>query len=201
MLMANYSHVKDKIISSFEHYNGDNNITLIKKSNSSYSLDNLQVMVSAMPRFGKYNPMLACGLVAQFYEIDFLGDKKKLNNPMPVVRFNNLLQLTRTSMLNADFTWKGKGHSENIYINHETWSLNFGFTKMFNQHWNLKLTVHDLFNGTKTNQYVIYDGVNQMGMAKHVNARNVECTLRYMFNKSKSKYSGKGAGNEEMKRL
>lgn len=201
MLMANYSHVKDKIISSFEHYNGDNNITLIKKSNSPYSLDNLQVMVSAMPRFGKYNPMLACGLIAQFYEIDFLGEKKKMNNPMPVVRFNNLLQLTSTSMLNADFTWKGKGHSENIYINHETWSLNFGFTKMFNKHWNLKLAVNDLFNGTKTNKYIIYDGVSQMGMVKHINTRNVECTLRYTFNKSKSKYRGKGAGNDEMKRL
>ena len=89
MLMANYSHVKDRIISSFEHYNGDNDITLIKKSNSPYSLDNLQVMASVMPRFGKYNPMLACGFVTQFYKIDFLGDKKKLNTPMPCLLYTS----------------------------------------------------------------------------------------------------------------
>ena len=201
MLMASYSHTSDRIISSFEQYNGDNDITLIKKSNSPYSMDNIQVMASLQPRFGIYYPALACGFLAQFYKIDYCGEKKSFNHPMPIVRFNNMLQLSKTTLLNADFIWRGKGDQENIQGEKATWGINLGYTQVFNKHWRLKLAANDIFNGSRTNQYMIYSGLRSMFLAKHVNTRSVECTLRYMFNVTKSKYRGQGAGGDERKRL
>ena len=38
-------------------------------------------------------------------------------------------------------------------------------------------------------------------MKKTINARKIECNIRYIFNLTKSNYKGKGAGNTEKGRL
>jgi hypothetical protein len=36
---------------------------------------------------------------------------------------------------------------------------------------------------------------------QHLNMRGIECTVRYNFNATKSKYTGRGAGAEEKSRM
>ena len=108
--------------------------------------------------------------------------------------------MSKGYLFNLDFSWRSKGHSENIKMG-QTWHLNLGMTKTFNKHWNLKLSVNDIFNTAKTNTYTTYSDIRDIYIRKEVNIRGIECTLRYNFNTTKSNYKGKGAGNTEKKRL
>ena len=71
-LTANYKKVQNQIITSYTYYDDAKTIALLKKENSRNSLSNLQIMASFMPGFlwKCYYPVLACGVVSQFYKID-----------------------------------------------------------------------------------------------------------------------------------
>lgn len=92
-LTANYKKVQNQIITSYTYYDDAKTIALLKKENSRNSLSNLQIMASFMPGFlwKCYYPVLACGIVSQFYKIDYRGNIKHVDNPLVVVKFNNIL--------------------------------------------------------------------------------------------------------------
>ncbi len=201
MLTTNYSHVEDKIITSCVPYKGNNTITILKNENSNYDLDNLQVMVSLTPSFSnKYYPALNFGVLSQFYSVDYCGKKKDLKDPVGIIRFNNVLALSKECLLNINFSWRGKGHTENINVG-DSWFINIGLTKTLGKHWNLKLAANDIFNSAKASTYTTYSDVRDIYIRKNVSTRSVEFTLRYNFNKTKSNYKGKGAGKTEKERL
>lgn len=77
-LTANYKKVQNQIITSYTYYDDSKTIALLKKENSRNSLSNLQIMASFMPGFlwKCYYPVLACGVVSQFYKIDYRGNIK-----------------------------------------------------------------------------------------------------------------------------
>lgn len=201
MFMANYSHVNGKIITSSTQYPDDNSITILKNENSLHDLNNIQLMLSLTPSFGKrYYPALSFGIMSQHYTISHCEKNIKLNNPVGIIRFNNMIALSKSCLFNIDFNWRSEGHSENIEIG-QTWHLNFGLTKAFSKHWNMKLTVNDILNTAKTNTYTTYSDISSLFISKKINTRGIECTLRYNLNTIKSKYKGKGAGNTEKGRL
>ena len=86
-LTANYKKVQNQIITSYTYYDDAKTIALLKKENSRNSLSNLQIMASFMPGFlwKCYYPVLACGVVSQFYKIDYRGNIKHVDNPLVVV--------------------------------------------------------------------------------------------------------------------
>ncbi|GAB6975973.1 outer membrane beta-barrel family protein [Prevotella falsenii] len=199
MMMVSYMHTTDKIITSAIDY-GKDNATLSKKMNSAYNLDELQLMVQLAPQFKRYYPALMVGVVAPFYKEIYKGEAKRFNKAMGIIRFNNLLVLSSTCMLNVDLSWRGKGNGENIDVG-QTWQINAGATKQWGQHWKMKFAVNDIFNTARKNQFTFYSGVREFDMEKLSNTRAIECTVSYSFNATKSKYKGKGAGNKEKERL
>ena len=92
-LTANYKKVRNQIITSYTYYDDAKTIALLRKENSRNCLSNLQIMASFMPGFlwKCYYPVLACGVVSQFYKIDYRGNIKHVDNPLVVVKFNNIL--------------------------------------------------------------------------------------------------------------
>ena len=200
IFMAEYTHTDGRIIDECMKYGEDGNITLLRKNNSSSALHKYQLIAVAAPHFGIYYPNLMTGIVGQNYKIDYLGEKKHLNKPMLIVRWNNLLSLKNRYLVNIDFNWRGCSNSDNVRLG-QTWSLNAGATKQFGKHWNFKLALNDIFNTSRKSDFTIYSGVNDLKMTKWITTRNIECTIRYNFNTSKTKYSGKGAGEKEKNRL
>lgn len=199
MLLASYMHTTDKIITSAIDY-GEDNATLSKKMNSDYNLDELQLVVQLSPQFKHYYPALMVGVIAPFYKEIYRGEVKRFNKPMCIIRFNNLLVLSPTCMLNVDLSWRSKGNGENLDVG-KTWQINAGVTKQWGQHWKMKFIVNDIFNTARKNQFTFYSGVREFYMEKLSNTRAIECTVSYSFNATKSKYKGKGAGNKEKERL
>ena len=202
MMAAAYKHVKDPIVTSCIPYDDNSAITLLKKDNSSHDLQNLQVMVSAMPGFiGKvYYPVLSVGLLAQFYQTDYRGETKDMNRPVMMCQFNNIFKLPRNYMLTANFRYRSKGDSENIRMG-QSWQIDLSAAKTFNNHWDMKLSFNDLFNTAKDTRFTMYSGVRDVQMKKTLNTRSVELSISYKFNMPKSRYKGKGAGNLEKNRL
>ena len=168
--------------------------------NSKYRMGELQAMIQLSPQFKRYYPTLVLGIAAPFNKIDFRGSIKHLNHPMGIIRMNNIYQLSSSCMLTADFSWRGKGDGENIRIG-QTWQINAGAMKNIGKQWELRLTVSDIFNSARKTWFDMYSELNVAHQERDVNTRGIECTVRYKFNTTKSKYKGKGAGNQEKTRL
>lgn len=201
-LTANYKKVQNQIITSYTYYDDAKTIALLKKENSRNSLSNLQIMASFMPGFlwKCYYPVLACGVVSQFYKIDYRGNIKHVNNPLVVVKFNNIFKFHNNYMATVNYSWRSEGNSENIKMG-SIGQINLSLAKDLSKKWNVKLSANDIFNTARKNTFTIFSGMNDVYIEKAASVRAVECIVRYKFNTVKIKYKGKGAGKKEMDRL
>ena len=192
--MIDYARVHDYIITSYSSYKGDPTIALLRKDNAP-GYDNLSLMVSVAPVFGKYHPQLMVATQMQNLEVQYRGETKKMNSPMTLVRFNNAVNLPFDSWLNADFSWRSAGDTENIHLA-QSWQFDISLYKAF---WNDRLTVKlactDLFASIRQ-KATIYSDIREIYLDKRLDTRNLELTVRYNFNPAKSKYRGQGAGND-----
>lgn len=200
--IANYNHIKDRIISLSAPYSEDESIMLMKKVNSPSDANEWQVMLQAQPTvLGRnYFPSLSVGLMGQFYKLDYCDRIKKFNNPIPTIRFNNIIRLPNNYMLTSNLSWRGKGESENISLG-QTWQIDLAATKTFGKHWEVRAVLNDVFNTSGNTDFSIYSDNSLFYTNRDINARLVEFSIRYKLNISKSKYKGKGAGNTEKLRL
>ena len=201
-LTANYKKVQNQIITSYTYYDDSKTIALLKKENSRNSLSNLQIMASFMPGFlwKCYYPVLACGVVSQFYKIDYRGNIKHVDNPLVVVKFNNIFKFHSNYMATVNYSWRSEGNSENIKMG-SIGQINLSLAKDLSKKWNVKLSANDIFNTARKNTFTIFSGMNDVYIEKAASVRAVECIVRYKFNTVKIKYKGKGAGKKEMDRL
>ena len=201
-LTANYKKVQNQIITSYTYYDDSKTIALLKKKNSRNSLSNLQIMASFMPGFlwKCYYPVLACGVVSQFYKIDYRGNIKHVDNPLVVVKFNNIFKFHSNYMATVNYSSRSEGNSENIKMG-SVGQINLSLAKDLSEKWNVKLSANDIFNTARKNTFTIFSGMNDVYIEKAATVRAVECIVRYKFNTVKAKYKGKGAGKKEMDRL
>lgn len=202
MLMANYKHIKNRIITVSEQYGVNPEITLLKKINSPNAINSFEIMANISPGFigNFYYPMLMGGVMAQVHNIDYRGVTKKMNIPIGIIRFNNIFRLPSNYTITSNLNWRSKGDSDNITLG-QTWQLDVAVSKMLNNNWDLKLSLNDIFNTSDNSNFTMYSGIRDMHVEKIANNRSVELTIGYKFNVSKSKYKGKGAGNNEKLRF
>lgn len=146
-LTANYKKVQNQIITSYTYYDDAKTVALLKKENSRNSLSNLQIMASFMPGFlwKCYYPVLACGVVSQFYKIDYRGNIKHVDNPLVVVKFNNIFKFHNNYMATVNYSWRSEGNSENIKMG-SVGQINLSLAKDLSEKWNVKLSANDIFN-------------------------------------------------------
>jgi len=202
LAVVNLNHISDGIISKSEPYAEDESVTLMKKINSPFDCNEWQIMVQAQPSFfgNRYFPILAFGILGQFYKSYFRSEVKRFNRPMPMVQFRNIIRLPNDYMVTASLLWKGKGNSDNILMG-QTWQASVTGSKVFSKNWEVRMSLSDIFNTSGKTHFDIYSDSSLFSTERGVNGRSIECTVRYKFNIAKSKYKGKGAGNSERNRL
>jgi hypothetical protein len=201
-LMASYKHTNNKIITACEEYDGNPDVTLIVKENSKRAINSFEFIASAMPGFiGKcYYPVIMAGAIAQFYEIDYRNQIRNMNSPLALVRLNNIFKLPNNYMLYANLSYKSSFEGENVHMM-RSWQFDISAAKTFNQHWNLRLSINDIFNTGRKGGFTIYSGLRDFTNIRYNTLRGVELTVQYQFNTAESKYKGKGAGQSEKERL
>lgn len=202
MVMASYKHIHNIIITECTEYPMNTDITLLRKANSRKDANSIEIVASAAPGFigDVYYPVLMAGVVSQFYDIDFRGGVKHMNDPMVLLRLNNIFRLPGNFMVYANFSYRNSFEDENIKMG-STWQLDLSIAKTFNKHWDARLAFNDIFNTAKKNKITIYSGMYEFNTIRYNTLRGVELSIGYKFNTTKSKYQGKGAGNNEKERL
>ena len=205
ILAASYSLTDGKIITSIGEYLSSSSAsnrgtTLLKKDNSDYNLNGLEAFVSYMPQFGRYFGVLTAGALTQFYKIDYRGATRHMNNPIAMVQWRNILVLPRNIRLEASVAWFSNGQAENIDMGSRL-NTNVSVTKTFNRHWQVKLNYNGLFNAGHKRHYTLFNDCRDIYVEQRNNTRGIECSVRYMFNTTKKKYKGQGAGNTEKTRF
>ena len=199
MAMIDYAHVHDYIVSSYSSYNGDPTIALLQKNNTS-GFNSLQAMLHLAPTFGRYHPQLMLAMMWQDLEVKYLGETKKMNEPMRIIRFNNAVNLPLDVWLNADLSWRSASDSENIHLG-QSWQFDLSLYKsFFHDRLSVKLALNDVFASMRQ-KITIFSDVHQFCLDKRTDNRSLKLTIRYNFNPVDSKYKGTGAGNDVKGRL
>ena len=199
MAMIDYAHVHDYIISSYSSYSGDPTVALLQKNNTN-GFNSLQAMLHFSPTFGCYHPQLMLAMMWQDLKVKYLGETKKMNEPMRIVRFNNAVNLPLDVWLNADLSWRSAGDSENIHLG-QSWQFDLSLYKAFcHDRLSVKLAFNDVFASMRQ-KITIFSDIHQFYLDKRTDNRSLKLTIRYNFNPARSKYKGTGAGNDVKGRL
>lgn len=199
-LSAQYSYTKDAIVQVYEPYEGNDRINVFTVTNMpSHKL--FSIFVNASPQFGIYHPSLSLGMQKQWFDVEYLGQHKKMNSPIFTIQMNNTLTLPHDWFIEASLWWRSHGDWKNWAYTHTLSTVNLRVYKMFlDKSLTVYLGVNDIFDGQiyKAN---IYSGNVMMQSNVNNHGRNVELTIRYNFNTSKSRYKGTGAGQTEKTRF
>ena len=199
MAMIDYAHVHDYIINAYSSYNGEPTIALLQKKNTD-GFNNLQAMLHFAPAFGCYHPQLMLAVMWQDLEVKYQGKTKKMDEPMKIIRFNNAVNLPKDIWLNADFSWRSAGDSENIHMG-MSWQFDLSLYKsFFHDRLSFKLACNDVFASMRQ-KVTIYSDIRQFYLDKRSDNRSLKLTIRYNINPARSKYKGTGAGNDVKGRL
>ena len=91
-----------------------------------------------------YYPVLACGIVSQFFKTDYRGNIKHMDNPLVVVKFNNIFKFHNDYMATVNYSWRSEGNSENIKMG-SVGQINLSLAKDLSKKWNVKLSANDIF--------------------------------------------------------
>ncbi len=196
-LMADYFINHNYIYDSYTTYNGNEQISLIKPDNYK-KFNSLQTSVAYSPTFGFYRPNLSASLYWQNISIEFCKAKKTFNKPYEIIKFDNLFQLPKQTVLNFGLNYFIAGDDELGWIDNN-FTCNFEISKTLGK-WTLSFLCDDVFK-TVNQHFTLYGNIRKCTIEKHSDTRKMELTVRYKFNPTKSKYKGTGAGNDEKERM
>lgn len=194
-----YSHSKNPIMNTTIPYGEEGSIKLITKDNFP-RIKNLEAFIGAQFQIGVWQPKVNLGIIKQWLTIDYDGGKKKLDNPLGLIQWQNAIHLPGNIWLNVDLQWMSKGNDENAGLSSTSY-MNVKFYKaFFNNCFSVTVEANDIFN--KSNRdFTFYNRDVTISKHTHLVNRAFLLTLQYSFNASRDRYKGRGAGNDELNRF
>ena len=169
------------------------------------NIDHKQEVVASLvlqPKFGWYRPELELGYIHQFFDAKKYGYVTNLRRPAVTVTLNNKFVISKSCWLGL----RGRYVSSHDNVSQEIdgfWTVSAQAYKSFlNGTLALNFTINDIFNTNfekwrmRTHNVEISKDCNN-----HSTTRGISLQVTYNFNTTRSKYKGKGAGNEEKNRL
>ena len=198
--MVNYRDSRNAIIYWAEQIPGNEAITMISRKNVK-SLKSMTAYISAAPKIGIWAPQINLGMQKPWFTLHTDVASYRLNRPIFMGNFNNAFSLPCGITLNVDYRYQSKGNTMNVYLAKEQHVLDVSISKSFlKDAITLEIKGNDLL-------YICWDAdllYNQKMELLQVSkrgTRDLQLTLRYKFNTTRSKYKGTGAGNAELNRL
>ena len=198
-LYVGYSHIMDDITNQTVAYSeGDPTIGLLTLHNTP-EYDKLVASLNFSPTVGFWTPQLGLAIQKQWYDGETPQGKEKFNKPVGTIMFRNNLSLPKGFLLGVNATWMTKGYDENIYIAENLVVLSASLYKSFlKDRLSLQINANNLLEQEQVVN--IFSGMRTM-LNKQVYHRQIDLTLRYKFNATKSKYKGTGAGESQKSRM
>lgn len=212
---VNYLHIKDAIYDWTTPYD-DNGVVMIGMVNFDRPIDVFSAFVNVSPTVGVWTTSNTVGVQKQWLSFN-LDDpreatgKRHVNYDKPMLIFNsdNAFRLKHDWQLELNSQFYSKAHYRNVKLMQAYWNLTAAVQKSFLKDKSLvvRLSVADIFNTAKQDalldlgNYTLLKG-DVFGEGRgNYSFHRVSLSVRYAFNATKSKYKGKGAGQDVIKRL
>ena len=198
--MVNYKDSRNAIIYWAEQIPGNEAITMISRKNVK-SLKSMTAFISAAPKIGIWAPQINLGLQKPWFTLHTDVASYRLNRPIFMGNFNNAFSLPCGITLNVDYRYQSKGNTMNVYLAKEQHVLDVSISKSFlKDALTLEIKGNDLLYKC-WDADLLYNQKMELLQVSKRGTRDLQLTLRYKFNTTRSKYKGTGAGNAELNRL
>ena len=194
-----YTYLKDPILDTSRPYGDGAEVKLITKDNFP-EIQKLQAFVGAQFQMGIWQPKVNVGIMKQWLTIDYINERKSLNNPIGLFQFQNAIHLPYDVWLNVDMQWMTAGNDDNTRQEASSY-MNVKFYKaFFRNRFSVTLEANDIFNKGNRNATLLNKDVTVYRCNTN-NNRTFMLTLQYSFNSTRDRYRGQGAGTNEMNRF
>lgn len=198
--MVNYKDSRNAIIYWAEQISEDEAITMISRKNVK-SLKSMTAYISAAPKIGIWAPQINLGMQKPWFTLHTDVASYRLDRPIFMGNFNNALSLPCGITLNVDYRYQSKGNTMNVYLAKEQHVLDVSISKSFlKDALTLEIKGNDLLYKC-WDADLLYNQKMELLQVSKRGTRDLQLTLRYKFNTTRSKYKGTGAGNAELNRL
>ncbi|WP_337750559.1 outer membrane beta-barrel family protein [Segatella sp.] len=198
--MVNYKDSRNAIIYWAEQIPGNEAITMISRKNVK-SLKSMTAYISAAPKIGIWAPQINLGMQKPWFTLHTDVASYRLNRPIFMGNFNNAFSLSCGITLNVDYRYQSKGNTMNVYLAKEQHVLDVSISKSFlKDALTLEIKGNDLLYKC-WDADLLYNQKMELLQVSKRGTRELQLTLRYKFNTTRSKYKGTGAGNAELNRL
>lgn len=198
--MVNYRDSRNAIIYWAEQISGNEAITMISRKNVK-SLKSMTAYISAAPKIGIWAPQINLGMQKPWFTLHTDVASYRLNRPIFMGNFNNAFSLPCGITLNVDYRYQSKGNTMNVYLAKEQHVLDVSISKSFlKDALTLEIKGNDLLYKC-WDADLLYNQKMELLQVSKRGTRDLQLTLRYKFNTTRSKYKGTGAGNAELNRL
>ena len=212
---VNYLHIKDAIYDWTTPYD-DNGVVMIGMVNFDRPIDVFSAFVNVAPTIGVWTTVNTVGVQKQWLSFNLDDPREatgkrevKYNNPMLIFNSDNTFRLKHDWQIELNSQFYSKAHYRNVRLLQAYWNLTAAVQKSFLKDKSLvvRFSVCDIFD--TAHQDVIIDLGNYTLLKGEVfgqgrgnySFNRVALSVRYAFNATKSKYKGKGAGQDVIKRL
>lgn len=191
LLICNYSYGKDAVVSCFDVMD---EIPAVLSYGVNHSFSSVYTGLSYSPTFFKiWRPSWHVWIHKQWLSYNGM----EYGRPQAGLQWKNLVVLPRQWYIVLNASGNLKGHS-NTYMAHSSINVGMSIQKNMKNLW-VKLAASNLFNA-KEKGYSEYNGVYTSHWVDN-RQPSISLTISYSFNPAKSKYKGKTAGEDELRRL
>ena len=180
---------------------GVDNGMILYTTNFDRNIPRLQAMLSASPTISFWYPRFTVGVLKQWLSIDYLGEEKRMNTPIPFVACSNTFVLPKGFRLSLDYTYTGKGCERVYELVRATHNLDISVRKsFFEDALSIELKGTDLLN-RQAQTVRMFSNMYDIYQENIFDSRQAVLTVRYKFNSANNKYKGTGAGEQQKSRL
>ena len=194
-----YTYLKDPILDTSRPYGDGAEVKLITKDNFP-EIQKLQAFVGAQFQMGIWQPKVNVGIMKQWLTIDYINERKSLNNPIGLFQFQNAIHLPYDAWLNVDMQWMTAGNDDNTRQEASSYMNVKLYKAFFRNRFSVTLEANDIFNKGYRNATLLNKDVTVYRCNTN-NNRTFMLTLLYSFNSTRNRYRGQGAGTNEMNRF
>ena len=207
-LSVSYERRDNTMTNIFYDYNGEG-MLLVRASNLSEPVRNLQVFLSANPTWGVYSPNWSAGVQKPWNTFEFYDPRKEsgrvqvtYSKPMCFFVLNNAFRFKRSWQVEANMNIRTSGDNINFRMTTPMYNLGFVVQKCWlkNDALCLRASISDVL---KRGMQDVYSDAGFFIYKEHPqrNYHRLDVSLRYTFNASKSRYKGTGAGKDAQNRM
>ncbi len=204
-MTANYALIKNAETMTTDPFPGSSDplISLVHPINTSEDYHQLSIYPYARPVIGCWHPTWSVYAIFQDYKTPTAsGEVITLNSPYVLLSWDNDIELPKNWRLSASVRFNNKGDYNNYTIKEAQFRSNIGVQHDIDLHRLGKLTFdlrcYDIFN-TDDTRAIIY-GTREI-TSYNPARRTFLLDLTWKFNEARSKYRGKGAGEQQKARM